>query len=428
MWIRRLIPLFLAALAFPAAIVLQTQMIEAEKQRPPEYRDLLYLPSGEYTHFAAVGYRHFAADFLFLRAIQAFGASFARPQNLGQLWSYFDTITTLDKRFIAAYSFGNLVIGEEAGDLEKGLELLDKGIENNPGQYRLAFEAAFFSLWIMNDPEKAAHYIDLALLAPDCPSYIGRWKGFLNTQLGRYQAAFENYLRDYISYYNAGEELLMASQRRRLADSVSQWHMAVLRDKGIEYNEAHGAYPTVKDLEDEGAFRDVEWPAWSVVVQALDEAAARGSKLGETDDDIQRLIKSFMQTNWKVMPKDPTSNNLVFGGYLITPGIEPFYSDGTQNTAFCGREFQIALLYRKRIDQVNDRILKYRNEHDNVCPTDLTLINVELEEYVDPWGGKIYLNETKCKLETTSAAKFARAGKFISAQIEAAAPAGGDED
>lgn len=388
-------------LVFAGAMGLQHRIIERESTRPDRYYDLLYLPSSKYVQRAAVGYDHFLADFFFLRAIQTFGASYANPVNLAQLWSYFNSITDLDPHFLTAYSFGNMVLGEEAGDTERGLQILDKGIENNPQTYRLAFEAAFFALWTLDNPEQARAYIQKAEKAPDAPDFVARWEGFIDEQMGRYHAAFEQFLREYIKALNANEPTLIMVNERRLRSAVDEWYKAVLLEKAKAFHEQHGRYPSVRELENDGAFLDVEWPHWEALKQYIDANYAEGGEFDAEESAIAELAARFTRTGWLKMPQNPSTHPL-FRGYIIWPGQEPVLESGRENHRFLGSELNVALAVRQWLGNAAVAIERYQELNDGECPPNLQTISGTLIEMAEPWGGEYVFDRETCRVYSST--------------------------
>lgn len=387
---------FLGFLAFfGAGIYFQDVIIRKKADQQEKYYDFLYLPSSRYVQAAAVGYDHFFADFFFLRVIQAFGASYARPVNLGQLWAYFDSITDLDPHFLAAYTFGNLVLGDEHGDPEKAIAILDKGIEKNPGKYRLPFEAAFYALWIRQDPDAARTYVQIAEAAPDAPDFVRRWEGFIDEQMGRYHAAFIQYLTEYIRAVEAGEDTLIEINLSRLRSAIDQWYKAELREKAMAYHEQHGVYPSVSQLNAAGAFLDVEWPDWQALATFLDQAAETGRKIDSSDEAIEALAQRFTHKGWTAMPPNPSSHP-IFRGYVVWPGQEPITINGTDNRLFLGSELNIAIAVKEEMVSAASRIRQYQAEHEGECPPDLEAVSPALAKLQEPWGGSFVLDRERC--------------------------------
>lgn len=398
--------LFLAA--FGGAIGLQTRIIDKRKNEPNPYYDTLYLPSSEYVRTITVGYDQFAADYFWLRAIQTFGATFANRDNLGQLQRYFDVVTDLDPAFVDVYSFANMAIGEEAGLWEPGLAMLDKGMEMNPRRYRLPFEAAFFSYWTMNDPERALYYVRMALKAPDCPGYVGGWLGYFDAKMGRYQAALEHYFLEYARHYNAGDADLAELRLVTLRRSIDGWYRAVLREKAIAGRKPDGSYPSVEELETAGAFGDAEMPDWSRLGPFLETLKADGTPLPSEREELLALLERFVRRGWDRMPSNPASYNRFFMGYRIWPGQEPTAPDpadpekAIDNSKFAISELEIAKVLHDQISVGSKLLRQVASEHmhweEGECPPevrqswDLTFAS----KYAEPWGGEWVWNDEYC--------------------------------
>lgn len=110
----------------------------------------------------SLGYSEIMADIYWLRAIQYFGDSERKlnEKRPDTLYKYFDILTDLDPKFVNAYRFGGTFLAEPPpfglGDIEKGIELFDKGRKNNPENFRLPLEEAFLYYLYQKDYERAA--------------------------------------------------------------------------------------------------------------------------------------------------------------------------------------------------------------------------------------------------------------------------------
>lgn len=133
-----------------------------------KFRDMeksLYISSSSLKKMS-LGYSDILADIYWIRAIQYFGSTDIEEQNPELLARYFDIITDLDPRFVNAYRFGGTFLAEPPpfglGDLEKGLELLEKGRLNNPENFRLPLEEAFMYYMYTDDYETSARLFNEA--------------------------------------------------------------------------------------------------------------------------------------------------------------------------------------------------------------------------------------------------------------------------
>lgn len=415
-----------------AAVYLQSGILNELSKRPVIFRDSLYLPSSQYVKLISLGYDHFASDFLWLRSIQTFGATFANKEHLPLMKSYFDVITDLDPHFIEAYSFGNMAVGEEGGAFESGLQLLDKGIAHNPHDYKLAYEGAFFAFWTMNDAERAKGYVAKAVQAPNCPEFVRGWSAFFDLRLGRYVAAYENYAREYMEFVNTGNEPLSNIRRATLRRAINAWYTAGLREKGAEFWETNGRSPTVKELEEIGAFRDVEWPNWVSLREYLDSVIMQNGRFPETEQERQDLVRFFIKKGWERMPDNPASENRHFPGYMFWHGMEPYVTldEGSETTAtptllpgpsgppaaspekirrenflFAISELDAAHRLTLEFKRIQPAIEFYRQQNDGRCPSSVSEVPARHhlnEALLEPWGGEFIIDPKDCQIRASS--------------------------
>lgn len=393
-----------------AALRLQHQQLDMLRKRPNRFRDSLYLPSGNYVKLVSLGYDNFVADFLWLRVIQAFGAAYTAGASIHQLSSYFDVITDLDPRFLSAYSFGNLVLGEEAKDAARGLAILDKGIKNNPTKYRLGFEAAFFAYWTLEDAELAKSYVAKAVAAEDCPEYVRGWGAYLDNKMGRYHAAFENFFREFVHQYNGRNDQLAGLRYQNLRRSINEWIKTDIRLAAIEFYVKNSRVPTLSELEASGAFKEVEWPDWSKLDTYVREIEDKGGKFPDDDDELLRIAQQLIRKGWVHVPGCPESDNPDFPGYVIWPGQLPWF-DGLRerdNPLFATSEIEAAEAVVKamnKADATGDNLKKLNNGQ---CPTELAAVSTDLTQLLplDPWGGKFIWDTSACKADLTGKRNF----------------------
>jgi len=404
-------------LLFGTAVALQHGLLERLSRRPQRFHDTLYLPSSDYVKLVTLGYDHFAADFLWLRAIQVFGATLATADYVDQLHRYFEVITDLDPHFMAAYSFGNLVIGEEAGDHKRGLAILDKGIGHNPGKYRLPFEAAFFAFWAMNDAALARRYAEIARACPDAPVFLSTWAGYFDLKMGRFILAFEQYLRQYMVSFQEGNQQLIDIRWRQLRRSIDEWYQTELRQKGSEFYRREGRAPAIAELEAEGAFRQIQWPDWPALRARLEQFLLAGQPFPADETEARRLAQSFLRTGWEQMPDNPASDHPLFRNYLFWAGQAPTVQQevavsptrpisevrAVENILFCMSELRTAEIVVRSIQAVQELIGQYKISHDGRCPPDLaSLPGQGLTNFPEPWGGEWIYDPQKCEVSSST--------------------------
>jgi hypothetical protein len=156
------------ALAMSLLIGLQLHLAQ---WRMPEQKleHLMYLPDARYLQLASVGYRELMADALWIQAIQVMGDR--KVSDTAGRWLYraFDIITTLDPTFVRVYEAGGLALTTLVVLPEESNRLLMKGVEHNPGEWKLLFYLGINHYFELYDDAKAAEYMARASRVSGAP-------------------------------------------------------------------------------------------------------------------------------------------------------------------------------------------------------------------------------------------------------------------
>jgi hypothetical protein len=124
-------------------------------------QDDLVLRSGPLLKALSLEYAPLAADLYWTRVVQYYGNKHVTGQtNLELLWPLLDVTTTLDPNLIAAYHFGGMFLSDSpprgAGQPKRGIELLQRGIRENPEYWRFFEDLGFIYYFDLRDYPKAA--------------------------------------------------------------------------------------------------------------------------------------------------------------------------------------------------------------------------------------------------------------------------------
>lgn len=150
----------------------------------PERQERLYFPSGRLLVESSLGFREAAADYLWFRFIQYYGA-FAKGHNdLRYFDLLIDGITRLDPRFVEAYHFASLVAWSDFGDFPKSLDLLKRGVLHNPDTAKLPFQIGFTYYVFDRDYDRAALWFDFAGRCSDATDRERRFAAFAKHRAG----------------------------------------------------------------------------------------------------------------------------------------------------------------------------------------------------------------------------------------------------
>jgi hypothetical protein len=124
-------------------------------------QDDLVLRSGPLLKAMSLEYAPLIADLYWTRAVQYYGDKQAHEDTrIELLWPLLDVTTTLDPHLIVAYRFGSMFLSESppqgAGTPQRGIELLQRGIRENPEFWRFYEDLGFIYYFDLKDYPRAA--------------------------------------------------------------------------------------------------------------------------------------------------------------------------------------------------------------------------------------------------------------------------------
>ena len=138
----------LLLVVFFAGTVLCRSQVEKLRGKEVTLEEVLYMPSGKAVKHMSLGYSSLLADIYWTRAVQYFGDKLnQRSMRYDLLYPLLDITTDLDPHLIVAYEFGSLFLSQPppdgAGQPEKAVALVEKGLRENPSYWRLYFTLGF---------------------------------------------------------------------------------------------------------------------------------------------------------------------------------------------------------------------------------------------------------------------------------------------
>ena len=146
-----------------AAILLVPLQQSLDRARRPyqETADLLWIPSGKVLRALSLGQNGLLAHIYWTRSVQYYGRRLHEREGKYQLLaSLLDITVTLDPYLLVAYKFGAIFLSAPppygAGQPEKAVELLRRGIEANPDEWRLWHDLGFVYYWELQDYQAAS--------------------------------------------------------------------------------------------------------------------------------------------------------------------------------------------------------------------------------------------------------------------------------
>jgi tetratricopeptide (TPR) repeat protein len=224
------LPLVILAAGFAIAIP-TTQYVERTRPTLPEsYEDAdLNLRSSRLKGFS-LGMEGLLADWYWTRSLQYIGRKLMtvdgetidvddlRGLNPRLLYPLLDTATDLDPRYMAAYSYGAIVL--PAIDPEKAIAIAKKGIANNPLEWRLHQHLGYI-YWKLERYEEAARTYEQGAEIPGAAPFMKIMSAQMRTQGGSRDTArqmFRQMLAD-----NDDPQVRITAQRRLMGlDSLDE--------------------------------------------------------------------------------------------------------------------------------------------------------------------------------------------------------------
>lgn len=142
----------------------------------------VYLPKAEFLRPMALGWRNALADVLWFRTISYFGAHYRRDHTYPWLATMCDLVTDLDPRAEQVYRFAGVILPWEANQVDAGIHLLEKGVQQFPDSWLLRYHLGFLYFFFKDDQEKALAQLRTAVVLPGAHPSIARLAAVLARQ------------------------------------------------------------------------------------------------------------------------------------------------------------------------------------------------------------------------------------------------------
>ena len=219
------VPLTVIAVCFTLSTVLSVRIEATKPPLPESYADSDLELNGSSLRGYALGTESLIADWYYMRSLQYVGdklieskSDFINIEDLRNLnprllYPYLDNATDLDPHFIAAYSYGAIVL--PAIDTQQAIRLTEKGIANNAAEWRL-YQYLGYIYWHDKNYEKAADYYEKGSVLPGAAPFMKIMAAMMRSEGGSRQTArqiFEQMLAD-----NTSDQMVVTTARLRLME------------------------------------------------------------------------------------------------------------------------------------------------------------------------------------------------------------------
>jgi tetratricopeptide (TPR) repeat protein len=217
--------LAIVAVAAFASVVTLSKYVERNRISVPEsYSDEDLDLQGKKLKGFGLGFEGLIADWYWMRSLQYIGNKIEksdtetinldnlRTLNPRLLYPLLENATELDPKFITAYSYGAVLL--PAIDPDEAIKLTEKGIANNPDEWRL-YQYLGYIYWRLKNYGKAAEIYERGSRSPGAPPFLKLMVGMMETRGGSRETARQIYAQ---MHDNADDD-----DTRRIAGIRLQW-------------------------------------------------------------------------------------------------------------------------------------------------------------------------------------------------------------
>jgi len=170
---------FIIVLLLVIVLVGLAYRIDVRKTPHELMGELMYFPSGYAVRALSMGFQAPLADLIWLRFIQYYGEHRMSDARFELMYHILDILTTLDPKFIYAYTLGGLMLTHDAERPDQAQQLLKKGMLMRPDDWRLPYMYAFINYVFINDYLTAKTYFGISARKPNAPDMPKRWHAFV---------------------------------------------------------------------------------------------------------------------------------------------------------------------------------------------------------------------------------------------------------
>ena len=199
--IKTLISVAVIIVGLAAIFVLSNHLEKIKPALPENYIDQDLALQGAKLKGFSFGAEGLFADWYWIQSLQYIGNKLINTkedlnlENLSNinprlLYPYLDNATTLDPKFMAAYEYGAIVL--PAIDAKQAIKFTEKGIRDNPNEWRLYHQLGYI-YWRQKNYEKAAEIYTQGATIENAPTFMTMMSAKMKSEGGSRETAREIY-------------------------------------------------------------------------------------------------------------------------------------------------------------------------------------------------------------------------------------------
>lgn len=152
---------------------------------PVVAREEVFLPRPELAKIASLGFEAVLSDYYWIQAIYKVGATRERPnQYAPYIAKIIEVVTTLNPYVGHPYRFGAIWLTDSKQSVRRGNEMLRRGIEYHPDDWRNYFYLGYNLFYYLNENEAAADVLEQCAELEGSPQYLPRLVARLRSEHG----------------------------------------------------------------------------------------------------------------------------------------------------------------------------------------------------------------------------------------------------
>lgn len=234
--------LLAALLAASAMLVRQIDRVRGDEP----LQEVLYIPSPTVVKRMSLGYSGVLADIYWTRVVQYFGEKHrTKAKQYLILAPLLEMTTTLDPKLLPAYEFGSVFLAQKppegAGDPGAAARLVEKGIRENPQEWRLYYDLGYIYWLELKDPAKAADVFERGSKIPGAHP----WMQVMAAALAGHAGETETAIYMWTNILNSAEDKnVKANAVNRLRCLRVDSEVKILQDRVDEFTKERGYLPS----------------------------------------------------------------------------------------------------------------------------------------------------------------------------------------
>ncbi len=153
--------------------------------------DVMYVPRPDVLKVLSAGYDDLLSDVYWLRTITYYGEWRQGTHGIDFFRALLNSVVTLDPKFTEAYRFGSIVLADDMGQIDEGIDFLRRGMRVMPDNWWLPFEAGFLEYMVRMDDEAAYEWFRRSGQLEGAPDMPRRFAAFVASRAGELEVSYE---------------------------------------------------------------------------------------------------------------------------------------------------------------------------------------------------------------------------------------------